>query len=181
MIVCSRVIEHQAEPKELLRRLVAHLENEGVFYAEVPAELFGGIPIKLDPVTHVGFFCRASLNVLLEGCGLQILKSWSGVSTYNERVIHAAWSIARPRAGSCSKPDYHRSIRQAKRCLRPGLRDRLSRFCQPAYALGKIREQFPYHHPVRKAIRRWRRRIELGIGCESSAAEKHMLGSSAER
>lgn len=178
VVLCSHVIEHQAEPKELVRRLVAHLEDEGIFYAEVPAELFGSIPIEMDPATHVGFFCHASLNVLLEECGLQILRSWRGVSTYNERVIHATWSIGKLRK-TVEVPDYSRSIRQARRCLDPGIWDRVARFGHPVYVWGRVREQFPYHHPLRKRLRWWRRRIEGKIGRMSSAAEKHVLGSSA--
>lgn len=154
VIVCSHVIEHQAEPAKIVTELVSHLTPTGLLYAEVPAELFDGIPIERDPVTHVGFFCRASLEALLQLAGFRILKSRAQVGTYNERALHILWAIGQRTADS-RPPNFSVAAENARRCLNPHFFERVMRRLHPQCLWGKVRQHFHHHHPARKFLRRW--------------------------
>lgn len=69
-IICSHVLEHVADPLGTLRDLRARLRPGGRIYAEVPSEVWRGIPIERDPVTHVNFFTVASFGRLFAMAGL---------------------------------------------------------------------------------------------------------------
>ena len=71
-IVCSHVIEHVAQPLELLSHLVRHLTPEGRIYVEVPMEIWKKPPLQEEPVTHVNFFSAPSLRYLMMRCGLKV-------------------------------------------------------------------------------------------------------------
>jgi SAM-dependent methyltransferase len=71
-IVCSHVIEHVAQPWELLSHLVRHLTPEGRIYVEVPMEIWKKPPLQEEPVTHVNFFSAPSLHYLMMRCGLRV-------------------------------------------------------------------------------------------------------------
>ncbi len=64
LIICSHVLEHLAEPAALLRQLAALLVDGGLLYVEVPDEIWRGIPIAYDPVTHVNFFNEQNITLL---------------------------------------------------------------------------------------------------------------------
>lgn len=74
VVICSHVLEHVAEPLELLTRLVARLEPDGLAYVEVPMELLGGPPRLREPVTHVNFFTPGSTELLCARAGLELLR-----------------------------------------------------------------------------------------------------------
>ena len=159
VIICSHVIEHQTEPLMIVRGLVSHLKPNGLFYAEVPADLFASIPIEQDPVTHVGFYCMDSLRVLLEMSGLHVIKRRAQVGTYNDSVLHILWSLAK-KVDMCRAPDFIAGSRNAQRCLNPGVFRMLGRRYHPQYLWGKARRHFHYHHAMRKFVRRWGRRVK---------------------
>ena len=69
-IICSHVLEHVADPLGTLRDLRERLRPGGRIYAEVPSEVWRGIPIERDPVTHVNFFTVASFTRLFAMAGL---------------------------------------------------------------------------------------------------------------
>lgn len=71
-IICSHVIEHVAQPFELLSRLVSHLTPTGRIYVEVPMEIWKKPPLQDEPVTHVNFFSAPSLRYLMMRCGLKV-------------------------------------------------------------------------------------------------------------
>jgi SAM-dependent methyltransferase len=73
-IVCSHVLEHVAQPRELLTALADRLTPGGVVFAEVPLEVWKRVPIHRDPVTHVNFFTPASFRALFERSGLRALE-----------------------------------------------------------------------------------------------------------
>jgi SAM-dependent methyltransferase len=73
LILCSHVLEHLAEPAALLRQLSALLTDGGLLYVEVPDEIWRGIPITYDPVTHVNFFNEQNITLLCRNQGLGLV------------------------------------------------------------------------------------------------------------
>jgi SAM-dependent methyltransferase len=73
LIVASHVIEHLADPLEVVKALRARLDPTGLLYVEVPMEIWGQPPLHPEPVTHVNFFTRSSLRHLLEISGLRVI------------------------------------------------------------------------------------------------------------
>lgn len=70
-IVVNHVLEHVAEPFELLCSLRAHHRSGGFLYIEVPMELWGRVPPGKDPVTHINFFTPPAMEVLLRRAGYE--------------------------------------------------------------------------------------------------------------
>lgn len=73
LIVCSHVLEHVAEPRNVLENLIRNLNSNGLIYIEVPMELRGRLPFHKEPVTHINFFTPNSLANLLITQRLNIL------------------------------------------------------------------------------------------------------------
>jgi SAM-dependent methyltransferase len=69
LIVCSHVLEHVPDPRELCARLLAHLSPSGALYVEVPFEILGHPPRAPEPVTHINFFSKPSLEAVLATSG----------------------------------------------------------------------------------------------------------------
>lgn len=160
VILCSHVLEHQADPAEILHELTPHLSAGGLLYGEVPQELFGGIPIERDPVTHIGFFAGAgTLNVLLERADLEILACRSQLATYNEQTLHIVWAVGR-KASKRLSPHYAAALSEARHLLHPSALARLLRNSHPYCLWGRVRKHFHYHHPARKFVRRWVRWVQ---------------------
>jgi SAM-dependent methyltransferase len=72
VIVCSHVLEHVVQPLETCRQLVARLRIGGLLFVEVPLEILGHAPRQREPVTHLNFFSKESLDALLRLAGLQV-------------------------------------------------------------------------------------------------------------
>jgi SAM-dependent methyltransferase len=117
-IICSHVLEHLAQPAQLLHRLSNHLSEDGVMYAEVPAEIWKGIGIERDPVTHVNFFTFSSFHELFARQGLDVLEGMQGVGTYGGGRIDVLVVIAR-KGGARVRPMSHAGVRETERLLNP--------------------------------------------------------------
>jgi hypothetical protein len=72
-LICSHVLEHLADPLEMLIALIPHVQQDGFVYVEVPSEIWRRPPPSIDPVTHINFFTTDSLRALLETAGLDII------------------------------------------------------------------------------------------------------------
>ncbi len=70
-VLCSHTLEHVTRPGETVARLAPHINDDGVLCAEVPMEVFGGVPY--DPITHVNFFTPNSFRRLFAEQGFDIL------------------------------------------------------------------------------------------------------------
>lgn len=71
-IICSHVLEHVAEPLEVLKQLVAMLAPEGRIFIELPMEIWKKPPLHPEPVTHVNFFTNESLAYMMIRAGLEL-------------------------------------------------------------------------------------------------------------
>jgi len=74
-IVCSHVLEHLANPLRTVQALADRLRPGGVFYAEVPMEVWRRPPLPKEPVTHINFFTPTSLSYLIARAGLGAVMS----------------------------------------------------------------------------------------------------------
>jgi SAM-dependent methyltransferase len=133
VVVCSHVLEHVADPGAVLQRLADHLRPQGVLYAEVPMEVFGGIPIRWDPVTHVNYFNPWNLAALVIQQGFVLSNAGRIVTTYNGGRIEAGVVLAlrqdrpAPEIASDLRPLYHRGRAEAQSSLRPSFVRRIGR------------------------------------------------------
>jgi SAM-dependent methyltransferase len=96
VVVCSHVLEHVVEPRQILTRLHRSLAPEGLIYVEVPLEIFGAIRIDNDPVTHVNFFTPASLRTLVRKAGFSVLECSIASAPYAHELIDVVWLLAKP-------------------------------------------------------------------------------------
>ena len=94
ILICSHVLEHVSEPGEFLRQLCSFLAPNGVVYIEVPLEVYEGIAIKTDPVTHINFFTVNSLKNALLLNGHRPLSIKGRFSSYNGKYKRVAWAVS---------------------------------------------------------------------------------------
>ncbi|QIT56903.1 class I SAM-dependent methyltransferase [Aquisalimonas sp. 2447] len=94
-IVLSHVLEHVAEPGELVAGLHRHLKDDGVLYAEIPIDMLGGLRLEGDPVTHINFFTYDSLGSLLNHNGYIIIDGQTEFGTYGKQELEVAWVVAK--------------------------------------------------------------------------------------
>jgi SAM-dependent methyltransferase len=94
LIICSHVIEHVAEPSQVLQKLLGHLNKGGYIYIQVPMEVWKRPPFHIEPVTHINFFTPNSLYNLMVAGGLIVHKCKlsgclypSGFKGYDVRAI----------------------------------------------------------------------------------------------
>ena len=129
VIVCSHVLEHVANPLDLVIKLRDLLGEDGVIYAEVPSEIWAGIRIEGDPVTHVNFFTRRSFESLFKAAGCQIADSGELIESGKE----VTWLVAGRQAGDGRRREpvvYRGQSADTMRRLRPGRLRSLRRLFQ---------------------------------------------------
>jgi len=94
-ILLNHVLEHVAEPGELLSGLNNHLNEKGLLYVEVPVEILAGVPrLEKDPVPHVNFFTEGSLKTILRINGYKILRVFRGWSSYGRTMAYTTSVVA---------------------------------------------------------------------------------------
>ena len=74
-IISSHVIEHVAEPREIMGQLRSLLKPRGAHLVAVPHEIWRAAPLQPEPVTHVNFFTEQSLQALFVNTGYEVLHS----------------------------------------------------------------------------------------------------------
>ncbi len=130
VVICSHVLEHVAEPRELLTSLVAHLEPDGLAYIEVPMEMLGGLPRLREPVTHINFFTPGATEMLCARAGLELLHG--EVTPLLETMLSydsSFHALARRRGAGQAAPA-EGLAGQTERALRPSLAAGIRRLAQ---------------------------------------------------
>jgi len=94
IILCSHVLEHVSDIGSLLSALRQLLNQGGVLYTEVPHEIWAGIYIDADPVTHINYFTSNSLNSLLIINGFRILQNKRVISNYGKSFMDVIWALS---------------------------------------------------------------------------------------
>lgn len=125
VIICSHVLEHVSDPGIFLRQLSSFLSKNGVAFVEVPLEIWEGIPISNDPVTHINYFTEKSLEHSLLLNNLQPLAIESKYSSYDGYYKRVAWSVAS--SSDIKTPLNKLNSNSTTRLLQPGLIRKLYR------------------------------------------------------
>lgn len=119
LILCSHVLEHIADPSALLRQLTKRLTDGGILYIEVPDEIWRGIPITHDPVTHVNFFNEHNISLLCQRHGL-------GLVAHRRRIEHFdGWrvkvtGVLLKHGAPAAEVSLDRASKATMKLLRPG-------------------------------------------------------------
>lgn len=121
IIICSHVLEHVTEPGKLLQDIRSHLSNDGVVYIEVPIQIWEGIPINLDPVTHINFFTVASLRNALLLNGLYPIAIKYKLAPYDGKYKRVVWAVASATERKTSLTNVSISSVDTKKLLYPTL------------------------------------------------------------
>lgn len=110
VIICSHVLEHIANPQKLLKDLIPFVKVEGIVFAEVPLEIWAGIPIEADPVTHINFYTPNSFNALFFLNGFSIVKTKREYSNYGASFGEVLSVVARKKDNNVPLPEVKNDI-----------------------------------------------------------------------
>jgi SAM-dependent methyltransferase len=143
LVVCSHVIEHLAEPVQVVRALGSRLSTDAVLYVEVPLEVWGGPPQPEDPVTHVNFFTPSSLDRAFFEAGLRTISVRVGsYVTADGRELVAVKGLDR-RGALGPRHSSARAVRETERLLKPDLLMKLRRnMASPSAAWKAVKYRF---------------------------------------
>jgi SAM-dependent methyltransferase len=104
LIICSHVIEHLSDPASTLRDLRSRAAPGAVLYCEVPFELARGLRLETDPVTHINFFTKESLEALLALTGWRPLRTRYLSTTYWSLPMRVCYGIAEASSSEIPSP-----------------------------------------------------------------------------
>lgn len=127
LIVCSHVIEHVANPLQMVSELKQHLDSQGILYVEVPMEVWGRDPLHEEPVTHVNFFTPSSLRLLLERAGMSVFSSRLGSCPYPGMRMELVIRAGAMQGDADLLPVKPNGSLETERFLRPDLRLKVMR------------------------------------------------------
>ena len=94
-IICSHVLEHVSKVSKLVKALKKLLKPKGVIYAEVPQEIWAGLGIDADPVTHINYFTKNSFANLFLANGFEILEIEQQISNYGKSCVEVVWAVVK--------------------------------------------------------------------------------------
>lgn len=120
VIICNHVLEHVAEPLQLVDSLRTFLKPSGVIFAEVPHQILAGVRLGADPVTHVNFFSPGSFDRLFAECGLERLEGGVRVGNYGRARLKVNWILARNQPQGEQTQSNRIGSRERRRLLHPG-------------------------------------------------------------
>ncbi len=95
VVICSHVLEHVSNLKKVISFIRNNLTENGILYAEVPSEVWAGISLEYDPVTHINFFTKNSFQNLFIKNGFEIMLSQRKFSTYGDYSLEVLWLVAK--------------------------------------------------------------------------------------
>jgi 2-polyprenyl-3-methyl-5-hydroxy-6-metoxy-1,4-benzoquinol methylase len=73
LLLLSHVVEHLPDIRETMRNLLKVLRPPGYVFIEVPNSSADIFVTEMDPESHLHFFSKRSLTLLLESLGVQVL------------------------------------------------------------------------------------------------------------
>jgi SAM-dependent methyltransferase len=140
LIICSHVLEHVSDLSGLVLFLRRHLEPESLLYAEVPQEIWAGLRLEADPVTHINFFTQNSLASLFLLNGFDIVQTQQQIASYGKTPLEVIWILARVTSSGrrdCLPPDvksllYPSRRASLRRMYEMSIEPRLGGLCRSA-------------------------------------------------
>lgn len=99
LIICSHVLEHVSDLNKIMSFLKDHLIEDGVIYAEVPLQIWSGLALEHDPVTHINFFTMNSFKNLFSLMNFNVLSNKREFATYDQYQLEVTWLIASKHQG----------------------------------------------------------------------------------
>lgn len=94
VIICSHVLEHVSDVRGLVEKLRTLLVAGGIIYAEVPQEIWAGLRIGADPVTHINYFTANALSNLFAVNGFRVLENKQQIANYARAYMEVIWLVA---------------------------------------------------------------------------------------
>lgn len=130
VIICSHVLEHLHDFVGVLRSLTGHLSDVGILYVEVPQEVWDGVPLPPEPVTHINFFTVASLRVALERSGLMVDTCVENISTFEggQRALAIIAFSRKAPEGRAINQDFRGAAEESRQLIFPPFHLRWKRF-----------------------------------------------------
>lgn len=102
VILCSHVLEHVSEISKLVNQLKALLKPEGIIYAEIPLEIWAGLEIDSDPVTHINYFTENSFVNLFIANGFEVLEKKTQIGNWGGTYMEVTWVVVKPNSNGAS-------------------------------------------------------------------------------
>jgi SAM-dependent methyltransferase len=121
VIVCSHVLEHLADPFHVLRRLADRVRKGGIFYAEVPMEIWRRPPLPKEPVTHINFFTPSSMSYLMNRAGLSVLSCKLARYPHPDGVYSLVIACVATNAAANETPRFGAGLAETERFLTPDM------------------------------------------------------------
>jgi SAM-dependent methyltransferase len=119
-IICSHVLEHLAQPSELVASLKPYLLGTGTLYVEVPLEIWKHPPLPVEPVTHINYFTPVSMRHLLERAGFDVLSCKEGLYITEEgRIGKAIRAFCKPGIASTQSAPSMSGLKETLAYLEP--------------------------------------------------------------
>lgn len=146
-ILMGDVIEHLVDPADALRRGAAALAPEGVCCLLIPdagsrlARLMGSRWWSVIP-THVQFFTRRSIGILLDRCGFEVLEIDTAPKAFTVRYYLDRIAGYSP-AGARALVAAAEALRVADRLWAPDFRDRMLVIARPVAPRPAVAENAP--------------------------------------
>jgi SAM-dependent methyltransferase len=94
VVLVNHVLEHVVQPLDLIQRLRDRLADGGLIQAEVPLEIWCGIRIGPDPVTHINFFTPECFDLLFERARMAVLDARTETGQYGASRLLVRWLVA---------------------------------------------------------------------------------------
>lgn len=147
IIICSHVLEHLQNPRDILKQLSIHLKEKGILYGEVPFEIWDWIPLPIEPVTHINFFTPKSMRSLFSLLGLHVLFCEEGLFTTAQGGRSFAIRAFAQRIGYVTKstPVNNGNLEETKKLISPSIFMKWQRF-------------FKYSVYRRRVFKKWTKR-----------------------
>jgi hypothetical protein len=147
LIICSHVIEHVANPLNIIATLMQHLDQEGAIFIEVPMEIWGKAPLHDEPVTHINFFTPSSLRLLMERAGISVSSCRLGGMPHNsgrmELVVRAIGNLGQNLQSRSRVTANRAGLRETQNFLDLSVRMKLFRYLlMPSIIPGAIAYKF---------------------------------------
>jgi SAM-dependent methyltransferase len=139
LIICNHVMEHVAQPLQVLKKLISYLNDRGHIFIEVPMEVWKHPPLSREPVTHINFFTPGNLHNLMLQSGLNVSKCELLGSLYQNGKKPAVRAIGQKLVNASQSSDFPLVRPDAQDFLQPNIYQKLLyRLLIPGQLPGKV-------------------------------------------